>query len=113
MRTYEGLFILSESASDEDLDKILERIGEELKDLGGSVSGSERLGRYLFARPMKKHAAGQYVRVVFDLDEMKIGDLLGRCKLNADIFRVQVVRRDSMPEKQAAVAEVETSGVAE
>jgi len=113
VRTYEGLFIFDESVSDEDLGQILERIDGEMKNLGGGISGTERLGRYPFARLMKKRAAGQYARVTFELDELKMGDLLGRCKLNPDVFRVQIVRHDSLPEPEAVVEEAETSGVAE
>lgn len=113
MRAYEGLFIFDESVSEEDLGQILERIDGEMKNLSGGISGTERLGRYSFARPTKKRAAGRYVRVTFELDELKMGELLARCKLNPDVFRVQIVRHDSLPEPQAVVEEAETSGVAE
>jgi small subunit ribosomal protein S6 len=101
MNKYEAMIILPESLKEEALDGALERVEAEIEKLGGAVEAKTRLGRRVFARPLKKHTAGQYMVLTFRMDGSKIASLQARLKLNEEVFRVQVLR---IPETAAAAA---------
>lgn len=106
MKTYEALFIFSNSLKDEALEKVVEHIRGEIVKLNGSVQGVHPMGKRTFARPLKKSESGQYVRIDFSMDPGKIADLQARFKLNENIFRVQIVRGEQRAEQQ----EVKSNG---
>lgn len=106
MKKYDALYIFVNSPKDEALDKLVELAGGEITRLGGELFGSEALGKRNFARPMKKHDNGVYIRIRFALDTDKMAALLARYKLVEEIFRVQIVtvdeRREQLVIEQAA-----------
>lgn len=93
-KKYDALFVFAGSMKDEALEKTLERVNAEIERLGGSIEGSENLGRRTFARPMKKRENGVYVKVLFLLDPAQITALRARYRLSEDVFRVQIRARD-------------------
>jgi ribosomal protein S6 len=101
MNKYEAMIIYPESMKDESIDAAFEKIAGEIEKLGGTVENKTRIGRRAFARPLKKHAAGQYAVIGFFLDGQKVAPLQARFKLNEDIFRVQVVRAAEAPVEAA------------
>jgi small subunit ribosomal protein S6 len=101
MNKYEAMIIFPESLKEEALDGALERVVAEIEKIGGAVEAKTRLGRRVFARPLKKHTAGQYMVLTFRLEGGKIAALQARLKLNEEIFRVQIVR---VPEAAASAA---------
>lgn len=102
MSKYEAMIIFPESMKDEELDAAFEAVAVEIEKLGGTVENKTRMGRRLFARPLKKHAAGQYAVLGFLLDGAKIAPLRARLKLNEEVFRVQIVRAVEAPAESAA-----------
>jgi small subunit ribosomal protein S6 len=103
-KKYEGLFIFSDSFHDEELEKIQERIRGEIVKLGGVVQGTQSMGRRPFSRPLHKKESGHYVRMDFTMDPEHMHALLGRLKLNEDIFRTQIVNAWARRDKVAAMA---------
>lgn len=101
MIKYEAMLIFPESMKDESLDAAFEKIGAEIVKLGGTVENKTRMGRRSFARPLQKHAGGQYAVIGFFLDGAKVAALQARFKLNEEIFRVQVVRAVEAPVEAA------------
>ncbi|MCS6770554.1 MAG: 30S ribosomal protein S6 [Kiritimatiellae bacterium] len=101
MNRYEAMIIFPESFNDEALESALEKVSAEVEKLGGKVESKTRLGRRAFARPLKKHNAGQYMVVTFRLDGSKVDTLRMRFKLNEEIFRFQIIR---IPEAAGAAA---------
>lgn len=101
MNKYEAMIIFPESLKEEALEGALDKVTAEIEKLGGRVEAKTRLGRRVFARPLDKHTAGQYMVVTFQLEGGKVDALRARLKLNEDIFRFQIVR---VPEKAQAVA---------
>lgn len=92
LRVYEALFIFPGSLKDEALQKVLEQARGEITKLKGNLRDTLSIGKRTFARPLKKTASGQYVRIDFSIEPENIAALLARFKLNEDIFRVQIVR---------------------
>lgn len=114
MRTYEALIILPGLLNDETVGKAVERIRGCIERVKGSVKSASPLGKRSFCRPMKKHEAGHYARVRFEADPGAISPLLARLKLDAEIFRVQIVQSgaaaDARGEKRRESKEDTTNG---
>jgi ribosomal protein S6 len=93
LNRYEGLFILPDRLREEELEGALKSVRGEIERLGGTVVSSTRLGRRPFARMLKKTDHGHYVVMVVDLDTAQVPALHARCKLNENVFRLQLVRQ--------------------
>ena len=107
MKTYEAMFIFSNSIKEDALQKLVEQIQGEITKLKGVVKEAKILGRRQFARPMQKEDSGQYVRVDFELDPGSVAGLLARFKLNESIFRLQIVAADEVTRNYSRRAPVE------
>jgi len=94
------LFIFRSSMTDEDVEQILARIGEEVTRVGGVVTETIAMGDRSFARPMKKKESGRYVKMIANLDPAQVSNLQGRFRLLEDIFRSQVVNHVVPPPSQ-------------
>ena len=103
MNKYEAMMILPETIKDDEFEKTLDRVAEEIEKLGGKVASKTRLGKRAFARRMQKKDGGYYAIVSFAIDPDQIPALLARYKMNEDVFRVQIVRATEAP-AQAEVA---------
>jgi ribosomal protein S6 len=90
------MFIFPNKFSEEKLKSALDGVNKEIVTHGGEVKGSIVSGSRRFARPMHKKTAGQYVKVLFDIEPNQITVLTGRYKLNDDVFRVQMVVADDV-----------------
>ena len=102
MKTYDALYIFVGIAKDDVLDANLEKALAEVTRLGGNVVAKETLGRRPFARPMKKRENGVYVKVRFELDPLKVDELVKRYKLVEEVFRVQILAVDARREAKIA-----------
>ncbi len=98
MKKYDALYIFVNTARDDAVEPLLEKVSGDITRLGGNVLGSELLGRKTFARVMKKKDSGVYVRVRFELDPSKVAELRARYALNDEIFRVQILAVDDRRE---------------
>ena len=102
MKTYDALYIFVGIAKDDVLDANLEKALTEVTRLGGNVVAKETLGRRPFARPMKKRENGVYVKVRFELDPLKVDELVNRYHLVEEVFRVQILAVDARREAKIA-----------
>ena len=102
MKTYDALYIFVGIAKDDVLDANLEKALAEVTRLGGNVVAKETLGRRPFARPMKKRENGVYVKVRFELDPLKVDELVNRYHLVEEVFRVQILAVDDRREAKIA-----------
>lgn len=88
-KLYEGLFIFPESLNDEGLDKSIDKVKNELVNLGGSLEKSVKMGKKYFTRELSKSKSGHYVVLVFYVDGSQIDLFKARLKLSTDVFRYQ------------------------
>ena len=102
MKTYDALYIFVGIAKDDVLEANLEKALAEVTRLGGNVVAKETLGRRPFARPMKKRENGVYVKVRFELDPLKVDELVNRYHLVEEVFRVQILAVDARRETKIA-----------
>ena len=98
MKKYDALYIFVGVQKDDVLQANLEKALQEVTRLGGNVIDQVALGRRSFARPMKKRESGVYVKVRFELDALKLAELVKRYKLVDEVFRVQFLAVDERRE---------------
>ena len=102
MKTYDALYIFVGVAKDDAVEANLEKALAEVTRLGGNVIAKDSLGRRSFARPMKKRENGVYVKVRFELDPLKVDELVNRYHLVEEVFRVQILAVDARREEKIA-----------
>ena len=102
MKKYDALYIFVGIAKDDALEANLEKALAEVTRLGGNVITQDSLGKRAFARPMKKRDSGVYVKVRFEIDPLKIDELVKRYQLVEEVFRVQILAVDERREAKIA-----------
>ncbi len=102
LRQYEGLFIFPGRLEDDDVEKVVEKIGGEISSHGGNIEKVDSLGKRRFARPLARQESGHYRRVYFDLAPDRVEELSSRFKFVDGILRVQIVHRTEEVEDNTA-----------
>ena len=102
MKKYDALYIFVGVTKDDVLEANLEKALAEIARLGGNVLEKVSLGKRGFSRPMKKRESGVYVKVRFELDPLKVAELVNRYKLVEEVFRVQILAVDDRREAKLA-----------
>ena len=110
MKKYDALYIFVGISKDDALEACLEKAVAEITKLGGSVLSSESLGKRAFSRKLSKRDSGVYVKVRFEIDPLKVKELLNRYRLVEEVFRVQILAVD---ERREAKLEGERAARAE
>ena len=107
MKKYDALYIFAASAKEDALDEQLNKAVAEIVRLDGKIESQTVLGKRQFSHPMRKRESGVYAQVRFELDPLKVAELVNRYKLVEEVFRVQVLAVDDRREaKLAAQREV-------
>ena len=91
MNKYDALYIFVGIAKDDALNANLEKALAEVTRLGGNILSTDSLGRRAFSRPMSKKDSGVYVKVRFEMDPLKIKELVNRYHLVEEVCRVQIL----------------------
>ena len=102
MKKYDALYIFVGIAKDDALNANLEKALAEVTRLGGNILSTDSLGRRAFSRPMSKKDSGVYVKVRFEMDPLKIKELVNRYHLVEEVFRVQILAVDDRREAKIA-----------
>ena len=102
MKTYDALYIFVGISKDDVLEANLEKALAEITRLGGNVIAKDSLGKRAFARSMKKRDSGVYVKVRFEIDPLKIKELVNRYRLVEEVFRIQFLAVDERREAKIA-----------
>ena len=110
MRKYDALYVFVGISKDDALEACLEKAVAEITKLGGNVGSSESLGKRAFSRRLSKRDSGVYVKVRFEIDPLKVKELVNRYRLVEEVFRVQILAVD---ERREAKLEAERAARAE
>ena len=102
MKKYDALYIFVGAARERLLDASLDKALAEVTRLGGNVLEKVSLGKRAFSRPIRKRESGVYVKVRFEIDPQKVGELVARYRLVEDVFRVQILAVDDRREVRLA-----------
>ena len=102
MKKYDGLYIFAGNAKDDVLENSLAKAVAEIERFGGKIEAQDILGKRTFARPMHKRENGVYALGRFELDPLKVKDLVNRYRIVEEVFRVQILAVDDRREEKLA-----------
>ena len=100
MKRYEGLFILETAGKEEGIKDNIDKISAEITAAGGKVETVQKMDKKNFSRIAdKKHTAGFYVNIIFEIEPGALSPLKHKFALNEEVFRVMFT---TAPEPAAA-----------
>lgn len=100
MKRYEGLFILETAGKEEGIKDTIDKISAEITAAGGKVETVQKMDKKNFTRVAdKKHTAGFYVNIIFEIEPGALNQLKHKFALNEEVFRVMFT---TAPEPVAA-----------
>jgi ribosomal protein S6 len=89
VKRYEGLFIFDTAGKEEGLKDSIDKISAEITNAGGKVETVQKMDKRNFTRVAnKRHNAGFYVNVIFEISPAVIDQLKHRFAMNEEVFRV-------------------------
>lgn len=89
--------MLDPDVSEEDMEKEIDRIKEEIVKLKGDVVELDKWGVRRLAYQIRKKRQGFYVLMKFMVDPSSIRDLDSAFRLDETILRHLIVKRDAAP----------------
>jgi len=95
LNKYEAMFIFRPSLNEEELKKAEAVISDEIQKNKGEIKTVQSLGKKRFAFVIKKQKEGFYHLVNFEATPGSIKLLKDSCRLNEDILRLLILRRDA------------------
>jgi len=87
MKNYELLAIFKPSLDSEELDKIVEKLSEEIKSYKGSVSNIDKIGRKKLAYDVQGYRDGFLVNVILSIPAESVVEFKRNLKLNENVIR--------------------------
>ena len=94
MASYELVYILSPTVSEDELPNMATKIGDIIQRIGGSVTEVIQLGRKKMAYPIKKHSEGNYVLAKLEMKPSGIKELDANLILSGEVLRHLLVKLD-------------------
>ncbi len=87
MKNYELLAVFKPSLDSEELDKVVDRISEEVKSYEGSVSSVDKMGRKKLAYDVQGYRDGFFANIIVSLPAEAVVDFKRSLKLNENVLR--------------------------
>ncbi|MBI4353289.1 MAG: 30S ribosomal protein S6 [Candidatus Omnitrophica bacterium] len=94
MRSYEGVFILDPDLGSEVSKNTVAQIQELVTKNGGRVDGLQEWGRRRLAYKIKKKQDGHYILLHFQLDPLQAKKMEQTLRLNDQLLKFLLVRKD-------------------
>lgn len=80
----------------EEADKVVLKIEETVKTLGGSVSETDKMGRKKLAHDIQNFRDGHFVTQKLELPEDKVAEFKRQLKLNENILRTMFLEESKV-----------------
>jgi len=91
VRKYELLSIIKPNMDAEEADKVIAKLEESIKALGGSVSSTDKMGRKRLAFEVESFRDGFFVAQKLQIPADKVVDFKRSLKLNENVIRTMFV----------------------
>ncbi len=91
MKTYELLAIIKPTMDQEEVDKVIEKIEDTVKNYNGTVVSTDKMGRKRLAFEVASFRDGFFVAEKMQLPEDKVADFKRMLRLNENIIRTMFV----------------------
>ncbi len=87
MKNYELLAIFKPSLDSEELDKVVDKISEEIKSYKGSVSSIDKMGRKKLAYDVQGYRDGYFTNMILSIPAETVVEFKRNLKLNDNVLR--------------------------
>ena len=87
MKNYELLAIFKPSLDSEELDKVIEKISDEIKSYKGSVSSTDKMGRKKLAYDVQGYRDGFFTTMILSIPGENVVEFKRNLKLNENVLR--------------------------
>ncbi len=87
MKNYELLAILKPSLDSEELDKVVDKISEEIKSYKGTVSSIDKMGRKKLAYDVQGYRDGYFTNIILSIPAETVVEFKRNLKLNDNVLR--------------------------
>ena len=88
MKKYDLFTIIKPNLDNDEADKVVARVEEIVKTLGGDVVECEKMGRKKLAHDIQNFRDGHYVALKLQLPADKVAELKRQLSLNDNILRI-------------------------
>ncbi|MFA6327453.1 MAG: 30S ribosomal protein S6 [Bacilli bacterium] len=97
---YEMLFIIPNKFTDDEAKNIFKKVGQLLTSNNGNISLENYWGKKKFAYPIKNEYYGYYGLYEFDLERNLVAEINNKLRLDHNILRFLIVKKELKDEKQ-------------
>lgn len=97
---YEILFIMPNKFTDEEAQKVFAKVGQLISSLEGKITLENYWGKKKFAYPINHEYYGYYGLYEFDLERTAIAEINNKLRLDNDIVRFLIVKKEVKSEEQ-------------
>ena len=87
MKNYELLTVFKPSLDSEELDKVVEKISEEVKSYEGSIVSIDKMGRKKLAYDVQGYRDGYFTNITLSIPAQVIVEFKRNLKLNDNVVR--------------------------
>lgn len=94
MKKYDLFTIIKPNLDNEETDKVVARVEEIIKALGGSVLECDKMGRKKLAFEIAGFGDGYMINQVVSVSADKVADLKRQLKLNDSVIRVMFTTKE-------------------
>ena len=87
MKNYELLTIFKPSLDSEELDKVVDKISDEIKSYKGEVSSVDKMGRKKLAYDVQGYRDGYFTTMILSIPGESVVEFKRNLKLNENVLR--------------------------
>jgi len=110
-RTYEIMFIVRPDLADEDVDKLVTTMETNINTAGGSITGTQRMGKRRLAYPVRKFQDGNYILFNVEGPGSVIKEAERRLRVAEQVIKFITVRTDEEGKRLDKVRKLRESHV--
>ncbi len=96
VKKYELLTIIKPNMDAEEADKIIAKIEDTVKNLGGNVYETDKMGRKKLAHDIQNFRDGHFSTQKMELPEDKVADFKRQLRLNDNILRIMFMEESKV-----------------
>ena len=111
MRTYELMFILRPDMAEEDQDKLVSTLENQIQAAGGTVKSVERMGKRRLAYLVRNFQDGIYVLLTLEGEGGMVKEIERRLRVNEPVIKFLTVRVDEEQKRLAKVKAIRDTKV--
>ncbi len=110
-RTYELMFIVRPDMLEEDQDKLISNLENQVGTAGGSVKSVERMGKRRLAYAVRRFQDGIYILMVLEGEGAMVKEVERRLRVNEPVIKFITVRIDEEQKRLAKVKAIRDTKV--